>query len=170
MDSPGVKKTGVAGCKFDPGSAGHIRMSGMGTLSYAQFLRRVPASLGASDVFKLPIGEKCDSEVNADMLLYSHSFQNSVRREKLSVSMPFAVVRLHGIVEVLSVMKQRHFPGKVPQHSDDTIVGDKFQQLQQIIFARPEISLLGEISDISRPRTPRIFFDGLLKHVIANAA
>lgn len=108
--------------------------------------------------------------MNTRVLLDSLSFLAFVRRQKLRISVPLAVVRLRGVVEVLGIVKQRHFTGNMTDYGNDAIVSDKFQQLQQIIFARAEISPLGEISYISRRRPMRIFFDGLLKDVIANAA
>ena len=136
MDSPSVEKAGVARCKIDPGSAGHVRMSRIIALPYAQFFRRVPALLRAWHIFKLAIREKCDPKVDAGVLLHSFSFQNFAGRQKLRVSVPFAVVRLRGVVEVLGIVKQRHFTGDVTDYGNDAVVSDKFQQLQQIIFAR----------------------------------
>jgi hypothetical protein len=108
--------------------------------------------------------------VNPGVLLHPLSFESFVRSEELRVSVPFAVMGPSGIVEVLGIVKQRHFAGDMAEQRDDPIFGDKFEELQQIIFARPEISRLGQIGDISRRRATPVFFDGLFKDAVADAA
>ncbi len=137
--------------------------------SDAQFLRRVPALFRAWNVFELAVRKKCDAEVDAGVLRHPLSFQSFVRGKELCVAVPFAVVGLRGIVEVLGIVKQRRFTGDMTEDGNDAVVGDKFEQLQQIIFPRPEISLLGQISDVSRRRATWIFLDDLLKDVVADA-
>jgi hypothetical protein len=103
------------------------------------------------------------------MLRHPLSFESFVRGEELCVAVPFAVVGLRRIVEVLGIVKQRHFTGDMPEDGNDPFVGDKFEQVQQVIFARPEISLLRQISDIPRRRKTRVFSSDLFEYVIADA-
>jgi hypothetical protein len=70
----------------------------------------------------------------------------------------------------LGIVKQRHFTGDMPEDGNDPFVGDKFEQLQQVIFARPEISLLGQISDIPRRRKTGVFASDLFEDVIADGS
>jgi hypothetical protein len=124
----------------------------------------------AGNVFKLAIREKSDTEVNPGVLLHPLSLESFIGSEELRVPVPFAVMGLSGIVEVLGIVKQRHFAGDMAEQRDDTIFGDKFEERQQIIFARPEISRLGQIGDISCRRATLVFLNELFKDMVADAA